>query len=41
MQVDKGAIPFILKGSDIMAPGLISEGAKIDVELEKDVYCVC
>jgi len=30
MQVDKGAIKFILSGADIMCPGLTSEGGKMD-----------
>jgi len=34
-QVDKGAIPFVLKGSDIFCRGLTSKGGKM-VEVEKD-----
>lgn len=33
VQVDRGAIRFVLKGADIMCPGLTSKGGKIDVEL--------
>ena len=29
MQVDKGAIKFILSGANIMCPGLTSAGAKM------------
>ena len=29
MQVDKGAIRFILSGANIMCPGLTSPGAKM------------
>ncbi|ETO20441.1 hypothetical protein RFI_16776 [Reticulomyxa filosa] len=34
-QVDKGAIPFVLKGSDIFCRGLTSKGGKMD-EVTKD-----
>ncbi|KAK2195639.1 bifunctional PUA domain/MCT-1-Tma20/Pre-PUA domain/Uncharacterized domain CHP00451/PUA-like superfamily [Babesia duncani] len=30
MQVDKGAIKFILRGSNVMCPGLTSEGGRMD-----------
>ncbi|EME30875.1 Malignant T-cell-amplified sequence 1 [Galdieria sulphuraria] len=33
LQVDKGAIRHILKGADIMCPGLTSAGARMDEEL--------
>ncbi|CAJ0843922.1 14409_t:CDS:10, partial [Entrophospora sp. SA101] len=33
LQVDKGAIKFILSGANIMCPGLTSKGARIDEEL--------
>jgi PUA domain protein len=33
LQVDKGAIKHILKGADIMCPGLTSAGARIDEAL--------
>lgn len=29
MQVDKGAIKFILRGADVMAPGLTSKGGRL------------
>ncbi|KAI1733193.1 PUA domain-containing protein [Ditylenchus destructor] len=35
-QVDKGAIKFVLNGSNIMAPGLTSPGAKLLENCEKD-----
>lgn len=33
MQVDKGAIPFILGGSNIMCPGFTSAGGRMEVEV--------
>ena len=30
MQVDKGAIKFVLSGANIMCPGLTSPGAKME-----------
>lgn len=30
LQVDKGAIKFLLSGANIMCPGLTSPGAKMD-----------
>jgi PUA domain protein len=39
MQVDKGAIKPILKGSDIMCPGLTSEGAKL-IDINKNTRIV-
>ncbi len=35
MQCDKGAIRHIFSGSDIMAPGLVSEGGNVADFLEK------
>ncbi|KAF5153183.1 Translation machinery-associated protein 20 [Theileria parva strain Muguga] len=35
MQVDSGAIKFVLRGSNIMCPGLTSEGGKMD-DVEAD-----
>uniref|UniRef100_A0A1I7ZWI6 PUA domain-containing protein n=1 Tax=Steinernema glaseri TaxID=37863 RepID=A0A1I7ZWI6_9BILA len=35
-QVDKGAIKFVLNGSQIMCPGLTSPGAKLNEELPQD-----
>lgn len=34
--VDRGAIRFVLKGADIMCPGLTSAGGKITPELQAD-----
>lgn len=36
MQVDKGALKFILRGSNVMCPGLTSEGGAMD-EVESGV----
>ncbi|XP_064608783.1 malignant T-cell-amplified sequence 1 homolog [Liolophura sinensis] len=36
MQVDKGAIRFVLSGANIMCPGLTSPGAKMTKDLEKE-----
>ena len=33
VQVDKGAIRFVLSGANIMCPGLTSAGAKMDTDL--------
>ncbi|CAG8746594.1 3166_t:CDS:2, partial [Funneliformis caledonium] len=33
LQVDKGAIKFILSGANIMCPGLTSKGARMDEDL--------
>ncbi|KAI9598782.1 PUA-like domain-containing protein [Syncephalis fuscata] len=33
VQVDRGAIKFLLSGANIMCPGLTSPGARMDVEL--------
>lgn len=35
VQVDKGAIKFVLNGADIMCPGLTSKGGSLDTELPK------
>ena len=34
VQVDKGAIKFILQGADVMTPGLLSEGASLPDNLQ-------
>eukprot|EP01083_Nonionella_stella_P060060 157051_1 len=39
VQVDKGAIRFVMKGSHIMCPGLTSPGAKMEVDLEANTVC--
>ena len=31
--VDKGAVKFVLKGADVMCPGLTSKGAECSIEL--------
>ncbi|KAJ8141492.1 hypothetical protein OXX80_003689 [Metschnikowia pulcherrima] len=37
VQVDRGAIKFVLSGANVMCPGLTSAGAKLpDTNLEKD-----
>ena len=40
LQVDKGAIKFILSGANIMCPGLTSPGARMDVSLPEDTIVV-
>ena len=40
LQVDKGAIKFILSGANIMCPGLTSPGARMDVSLPQDTVVV-
>lgn len=35
VQVDKGAIKFVLNGSNVMAPGLTSAGGKMDHDFEE------
>jgi len=43
VQVDRGAIPFVLKGADIMCPGLTSKGGNLPEELEANtpvaIFC--
>lgn len=41
VQVDMGAIKFILQGADIMAPGLISEGGNLPSDLKQNDIVVC
>ncbi|KAA8493385.1 Malignant T-cell-amplified sequence 1 [Porphyridium purpureum] len=36
VQVDRGAIKHVMKGADIMCPGLTSPGAAMPVELEQN-----
>ena len=38
VQVDRGAIRFVLKGADIMAPGLTSAGGDLSNDLPADTY---
>jgi PUA domain protein len=33
LQVDRGAIKFVLSGANIMCPGLTSKGARMDIDL--------
>ena len=41
VQVDRGAIKFVLKGADIMCPGLTSKGGQISSDLPKGKFVVC
>ncbi|KAI8575489.1 hypothetical protein K450DRAFT_261451 [Umbelopsis ramanniana AG] len=36
IQVDRGAIKFVLSGANIMCPGLTSKGARMEVDLPND-----
>lgn len=36
VQVDRGAIPFVLKGSNVMCPGLTSKGGKLDEDFTEN-----
>jgi len=36
LQVDRGAVRFILSGANIMCPGLTSKGARMDEDLPVD-----
>ncbi|KAF9971908.1 Malignant T-cell-amplified sequence 1 [Actinomortierella ambigua] len=36
LQVDRGAIKFVIGGANIMCPGLTSKGAKMDVSVPAD-----
>lgn len=36
MQVDRGAVKFILSSADIMIPGLLAQGGKVTPGLKKD-----
>eukprot|EP01129_Flabellula_baltica_P015166 TRINITY_DN7534_c0_g1_i1.p1 TRINITY_DN7534_c0_g1~~TRINITY_DN7534_c0_g1_i1.p1 ORF type:complete len:185 (-),score=30.42 TRINITY_DN7534_c0_g1_i1:44-598(-) len=36
--VDLGAIPFVMKGADIMCPGLTSPGGNLDQDFEEGSY---
>lgn len=40
LQVDKGAIRKVIKGANIMCPGLTSPGARMDVDLPEDSVVV-
>jgi malignant T-cell-amplified sequence len=36
IQVDRGAVKFVLSGANIMCPGLTSKGARMEVDLPND-----
>ena len=36
VQVDHGAIKFVLNGADIMCPGLTSKGARMETDVDAD-----
>jgi len=40
VQVDRGAIEFVLKGANIMCPGVTSKGGRLPDGLEKDTIVV-
>ena len=40
LQVDKGAIKFILSGANIMSPGLTSAGAKMETDISENAIVV-
>lgn len=41
VQVDRGAIKFVLQGANIMCPGLTSAGGKLDTDFAADtIVCV-
>ena len=40
VQVDKGAIRFILSGANVMCPGLTSPGARMDTQLPTNTIVV-
>lgn len=40
LQVDRGAIRFILSGANVMCPGLNSAGARMDTPVEEDKIVV-
>lgn len=40
VQVDRGAIKYVLSGANIMIPGLTSAGGYLPDELESDVIVV-
>lgn len=40
LQVDRGAIKFVLAGANIMCPGLTSPGGALDDEVEADTPVV-
>lgn len=40
LQVDKGAIKFVLSGANVMCPGLTSPGAKMDESVPENTTVV-
>lgn len=40
LQVDRGAIPYVLGGANIMCPGLTSPGARCDIDVDADTPVV-
>jgi PUA domain protein len=38
VQVDRGAIKFVLKGVDIMSPGCTSAGGDLSADLPAETY---
>ena len=40
LQVDKGAIKFILSGANIMCPGLTSPGARMDTPVPENTVVI-
>jgi PUA domain protein len=36
LQVDRGAVKFVMSGAQIMCPGLTSAGGKLDMSVQKD-----
>jgi PUA domain protein len=41
LQVDRGAVKFVMSGAQIMCPGLTSAGGKLDLSVKKgDVVAV-
>ena len=36
VQVDRGAIKFVLSGANVMCPGLTSKGANMEEDIDKD-----
>ncbi|CEO96005.1 PUA domain-containing protein [Plasmodiophora brassicae] len=39
LQVDRGAIKFVLSGANIMSPGLTSPGGRMDTDVDQDTVC--
>jgi PUA domain protein len=41
VQVDRGAIKFVMSGANIMCPGLTSPGGKLPEEIPNNAIVVC